>query len=173
MSMPQSGDFRALPNSPQGRCFACGPLNPAGLQMRFFTDERSVFSRLVVPEHLCGWNEVVHGGVLSIILDEIMSWAVIYLLKSFTLTRSMSIDFLKPIKVGSSVQAEGRLGKMRGKREAAMEGFVYDGNGQLCVRSSGIFKVIPPHIARRMGIADESSWQWFEHLADLPDENSA
>ena len=64
-------EFKELPNADTHNCFGCSPINAHGLQMKFYTDEESVFTWLSVPEHLCGWNNLVHGGVLSTILDEI------------------------------------------------------------------------------------------------------
>ena len=58
-----------LPNSDQHNCFACGRRNHHGLQMTFFADHDSLQSTVVVPPHLCGWEEVIHGGIISTILD--------------------------------------------------------------------------------------------------------
>ena len=84
----KSDPYKLLPNDRGHRCFGCSPLNPHGLQMTFYTNETSVFSKVKVPEHLCGWNNLVHGGVLTTIMDEIMSWAAIYLLKQIPMTKS-------------------------------------------------------------------------------------
>ena len=83
--------YKHLPNSATHNCFGCSPINPSGLQMNFYTNDSSVFSEVTVPKHLCGWNNLIHGGVLSTILDEIMSWAAIYLLKRITLRLSLSL----------------------------------------------------------------------------------
>jgi acyl-coenzyme A thioesterase PaaI-like protein len=53
---------------------------------------------LTVPEHLCGWSKMVHGGVVTTILDEIMSWSALYLLKKVIVTRTMTIEFIKQKK---------------------------------------------------------------------------
>ncbi len=94
--------LRELPNSRNHNCFGCSPANPSGLQMKFLTDGEAVYSQLEVPEHLCGWSNIVHGGVLTTILDEIMSWSAIHLLKRIALTRTLTVEFLKPVPVGRS-----------------------------------------------------------------------
>jgi hypothetical protein len=33
--------------------------------MKLFTKEEALFSWLTAPEHLCGWDNVLYGGVLS------------------------------------------------------------------------------------------------------------
>ena len=37
-------ELKQIPNRGDHKCFGCGPGNPIGLQMKFFTDEESVFS---------------------------------------------------------------------------------------------------------------------------------
>ena len=97
--MEKNNDPKHLPNRETHNCFGCSPINASGLQMKFSTDESTVFSRLTVPDHLCGWDRLVHGGVISTILDEIMSWTGIYMLKQITMTKSMTVDFIKPVQV--------------------------------------------------------------------------
>jgi len=73
--------FRPVPNRGDHNCFACGPNNPGGLAMKFYSDGETVVSRLRVDEHLCGWDNLLHGGIISTMLDEIMSWTIIHLLQ--------------------------------------------------------------------------------------------
>jgi uncharacterized protein (TIGR00369 family) len=132
--------------------------------MRFYTDGRAVYSRLQVPGHLCGWNRIVHGGVVTAILDEIMSWAAIRLLQRIAVTQRIEVEFLKPVQVGMELQAEGRLRAPGVKNDALTEGVLYDAGGEACARASAVFKVFSPAVARRLGIADEASLRWFERF---------
>lgn len=125
--MKRNGNLRALTNSENHKCFACSPANPCGLQMEFFSDEKALFSWLTVPDHLCGWINVVHGGVVATILDEIMGRAAIYFSKKFAFTHSMTTEFLKPVHSGEEIRAEARVLEIRGKREVAVEGHIYKG----------------------------------------------
>ena len=63
-------DLKRLPNSGNHNCFGCSPVNPSGLQMKFYANEDKVFSEVTIPDHLCGWSNIAHGGVLTTILDE-------------------------------------------------------------------------------------------------------
>jgi uncharacterized protein (TIGR00369 family) len=135
--------------------------------MKFLTDGELVYSRLEVPEHLCGWSNIVHGGVLTTILDEIMSWSAIHLLKRIALTRTLTVEFVKPVPVGRALQAEARVREAGGNNDAITEGVIYDPHGDACARATGNFKVFSPAIARRLGIADEATIQWFERIFAL------
>ncbi|RPJ72898.1 MAG: PaaI family thioesterase [Desulfobacteraceae bacterium] len=154
--------LRELPRNANHNCFGCSPANPAGLRMRFFTDGRAVYSQVAVPEHLCGWSHIVHGGVLTTILDEIMSWAAIFLLKRIALTRRINVDFIKPAKVGQALRAEGRVSRTDGKNDAVTEAVLIDAAGEVCARATAAFKIFSPAVARRLGIAGEDSIRWFE-----------
>jgi uncharacterized protein (TIGR00369 family) len=160
-------DCKRLPNSETHNCFGCSPINPSGLQMKFYTNDVSVFSAVTVPKHLCGWNNLIHGGVLSTILDEIMSWAAIYLLKRITLTKSMTIDFLKPVYIGHPLKAEGKVLELRGRHEAVMEGILSDSDGTIYTRSTAHFAIFSPAVARRLGIANEEHLNWFERIYSI------
>jgi uncharacterized protein (TIGR00369 family) len=137
--------------------------------MRFLTDGETVFSQLRVPRHLCGWSNIVHGGVLTAVLDEIMSWSAIHLLKRIALTRTLTVEFVKPVQVDSLLRAEGRVRETDGKNDAITDGVIYDPRGGVCARATANFKVFSPAVARRLAIADEASIQWFERIFALGD----
>lgn len=163
----KSESYKQLPNNTDHRCFGCSPLNPSGLQMTFYTDETAVFSTVTVPEHLCGWNHLVHGGVLSTILDEIMSWAALYLLKRVPMTKSMTVDFLKPVYVGNALRVRGAILEKTGEREALVEGRLFNQADVCCARATGTFAVFSPAVAKRLRITDDKSLKWFERIFNL------
>ena len=88
--------YTQLPNSSDHNCFGCSPINKSGLQMKFYADDNTVYSDVSVPDHLCGWSNITHGGVLTTILDEIMSWTALHFIKRITMTKTMEIEFIKP-----------------------------------------------------------------------------
>ncbi|MBW2607412.1 MAG: PaaI family thioesterase [Deltaproteobacteria bacterium] len=156
--------IKQLLNRNDHKCFGCGPANPSGLRMKFFTDEMSVFSWLKVPDHLTGWDNLVHGGILSTILDEIMSWSAIYLLKKMILTKSMTVDFIKPVHVGMELKVEGNVFEKQTDREAVMQGRIYNKEGVLCVKSKGIYALLDPKVAKKLNIMSAEALKDFEPI---------
>ncbi|NLI82433.1 MAG: PaaI family thioesterase [Deltaproteobacteria bacterium] len=144
-----------LPNREDHHCFGCSPLNPSGLQMKFYTDGEKLYSWVAVPAHLCGWQRLVHGGILSTILDEIMGWCAIHLLKRITLTKSMEVHFLKPVYVEQSLRAEARILSTENSREAIAEGWIVNDAGEVCTQSTGRFALFTPGTMRRMNLFGE------------------
>jgi len=139
-------------------------MNTAGLKMTFATDGESVISSLKVPEHLCGWNNLVHGGVIATILDEIMSWTAIHLLKKIILTKSVSIEFVKPVYIGKMLTAKGRVLEVKSKREALLEGVIINDSNELCARSQGTFVLFSAEVAKRLNIMDAQGLETFKGI---------
>jgi len=162
--MKSKQSHQNLPNSADHNCFGCSPVNPSGLQMKFFADRDTVFSNVTIPDHLCGWSQIAHGGVITTILDEIMSWAALHFLKRITMTKSMAIDFIKPVYIRHLLKAEGKVLEVTGKHDAIMEGILYNDKGDVCARSTAKFSIFSPKVAKRFGIADEASLKFFENV---------
>ncbi len=162
--MPSSKDYQHLSNSADHYCFGCSPVNPSGLQMNFFADRDMVISNITIPDHLCGWSNIAHGGVLTTILDEIMSWAALHFIKRITMTKSMNIEFIKPVFIRSPLKAEGKVLEITGKHDAVMEGVLYNDKGVVCAKSTANFAIFSPKIAKRFGIADDNSLKFFANV---------
>lgn len=158
--------YTYLPNMESNRCFGCGPANPGGLQMEFYSGRDTIVSWLTVPEHLSGWNSLVHGGVVSTILDEVMGRAVIFMLKSLPMTKSMKIDYLKPIYVGTKLKAVGRVVEKK-DREALLEGIIYDESGDVCTKTEAVFGCFSVEAMNRRGALTEEFIELFAKLNSM------
>jgi uncharacterized protein (TIGR00369 family) len=92
-----------------GSCFGCSPTNPHGLKLRFRHAEQGCVTRCTVPDSLCGFDGLVHGGILSTILDETAAWALFAHLGRFAVTREITTRFLKPVTTNREIVVEGRV----------------------------------------------------------------
>ena len=151
----QPNGLKKLFNADTHNCFACSPANPSGLRMTFFTNDKRIYSWVTVPEHMGGWNNIAHGGIVSAILDEIMGWAGIYLLEQITLTKTMTVDFVKAVNVGEQLRVEGWVQEKIAKREAKLGSIMYNPSGEICAKSEGIFTLMSPALAKRIGVMDD------------------
>lgn len=95
-------------------CFACGVDNPKGLKLVFENrvgDARAEWTP--GPEHV-GWSGVIHGGLISTLLDEAMAYALIYS-GAFGVTGQLSVRFRRPLRVGERVAVTARVLEIRGR----------------------------------------------------------
>lgn len=159
----QEEQFEPIVNEFESTCFGCSSKNKHGLQMEFKAGSDSVISELMVPSHLCGWSQLAHGGVLTTILDEVMSWAAMHFLKQLVMTKSMQLTFLKPVYVDKPIVAQGKIREKKGRHEVVMEGTIYNESGIECVHSEAIFAHFPPKLAGKLGIKDGEYPSWFSN----------
>jgi uncharacterized protein (TIGR00369 family) len=145
-------------------CFACGPDNPVGLRMSFFTDGATVVSWLTIPAPLCGWRSVAHGGIVTTVLDEVMSWTAHHLIRRLILTKSIHVDFKRPLYTEREIRAEGYVHKLNTEREGVLRARIVDDSGRTCATSEGTFALLTPKVARKLGIIDESIVDNFERF---------
>lgn len=149
--------YRRLPHRENDNCFGCSPNNAAGLQLEFFTDGEKVVSWFRVPAHLSGWDRIFHGGLIATMLDEVMGWTTLHILKRMTLTREIRVTFLKPVYVGEEVRIEGMPLEVKGEREAVMQAFLYNQKDDLCARARGRFALFTVEAMRKRAIVDEKT----------------
>lgn len=144
-----------IPNWEEMACFGCGEKNTHGLKMKFHTDGKRLYSFVHVPLSMTGWGSKVHGGIISTILDEIMGWTVIHLYKKLGVTKTMTVDFLKPISAGEELTVIGSVHKKPGQRSAVITGELYNASEILCARSIGEFSIIDAKLAVRLGLVEK------------------
>ncbi|HEY5040249.1 MAG TPA: PaaI family thioesterase [bacterium] len=53
-------------------CLCCGEKNPLGFKMKFRYEGEKLLSEVVIPKEYQGFANVVHGGILGTLLDELM-----------------------------------------------------------------------------------------------------
>jgi acyl-coenzyme A thioesterase PaaI-like protein len=95
-------------------CFGCGDDNPIGLHLRFTPDGEGVKASFVPgPEHQ-GFDGVVHGGIISAILDEAMAWATAHV-GVWAVTGELRVRFRKPLSIGAPTTVTARVSGSRGR----------------------------------------------------------
>ena len=78
-------------------CFGCAPSNDSGVQMSFYEDGNEVVSIWRPKAQFQGWINTLHGGIQSVLLDEICAWAVICKTDKSGVTSRMETRFRKGI----------------------------------------------------------------------------
>ena len=119
-------------------CFGCGQQNPVGLRLRFTPGNDGVKASFTPsPEHQ-GFHDVVHGGIISTVLDEAMAWAVARA-RIWAVTGEMRVRFRHPLSVGEPTIATAGVSEIRGRIVTTSAELVRDGDRLTIATASATF----------------------------------
>lgn len=124
-------------------CFACGTANPIGLNLQFYALGDMVCTDITLGKYHEGWEGVVHGGIISTLLDEVMSWAIMYSEKVFLVTRQMNIKYVKPVMVGAPLRVAAKRMDSSQPPKITGKGEIRDREDRLLVTGSAEFVTVP------------------------------
>lgn len=97
-----------------GWCFACGRKNPTGLKLAFRTENGRIVAEFSPQKVHQGFKDIVHGGIISTILDEAMVKAVLSRGLE-AVTAEVTVRLKSPLYVGDKTRVEAEIKKI-GKR---------------------------------------------------------
>ena len=98
----------------EGMCFACGQRNPIGLKLVFAEEGNDYVARFAPGRNHQGYAGVIHGGIISALLDEAMA-RLVYARGYRAVTAEMSVRFRKPVRVGDELIVIGRMLSEKGR----------------------------------------------------------
>ena len=94
-----------------GHCFVCGKSNQSGLKLVFRKDGDKVVSEFVPQKYHQGFKDIVHGGIISAVLDEAMVKAVLFL-GIEAVTAEITVRLKNPLFVGDKAFIEAEIKTM-------------------------------------------------------------
>jgi len=118
------------------QCFVCGTKNSQGLQLTFHYNEEKerVESQVTFPPHFQGWGNVVHGGLISTILDEIMVKAAEFR-QLKCVTGELNVKFKRPTLVSRPYNFYSKIIETK-RRLIFTEAGLEDQEGKICALAS-------------------------------------
>jgi uncharacterized protein (TIGR00369 family) len=133
--------IRLEPN-PTNQCFGCGGDNAGGMKLTFEQDNlnRRIVGRFVLGARYQGGGGFAHGGIIALLLDEAMG-KVCRFREVRAVTAELTVEYLKPVKVGNEIVVEGRETDMQG-RSLFMTGEIRNDSGDVLARGKGRFVII-------------------------------
>lgn len=143
---------RAFPVPSEHVCFGCSPTNPIGLRMRFFgkPGEPVVVTRYVVRKEYCGFSAYAHGGIIALMFDEILAYASYHVHHEFGMTKSLNVQFHKPVEIGKVhflvARVLGSKPRASGGVDVSIEAFIHAGTRESdkpCASATGVYVILP------------------------------
>ena len=123
-------------------CFGCGRLNPFGLKLTFYRSQDGVLAPFTPEQCHEGYTGVVHGGIVTTVLDEVMAWAL-YAQEIWAVTGDLRVRFRRPVPVGTPTTASANVVALRSRTVEVAASLVDAASDQILADASGTFVRVP------------------------------
>jgi acyl-coenzyme A thioesterase PaaI-like protein len=81
-------------------CVVCSPANAFGLKLEFALDDQGIATaKFDCPPHLVGYEGLLHGGIVSSLLDGAMT-NCLFLHSHVAVTAELIVRFRHPVRLG-------------------------------------------------------------------------
>ncbi len=138
------------------QCFVCGEERLGRLGVRFRIADKKVKATFTPTEKHIGFPDIVHGGIVTALLDEAMVWAIYAETGKFALSAEITVRFVKPLPVGQTVEVVSYVvRKQRRIWEVTSE--IHDEQAIVYARAWGRFVLAPPEANEQWQSALQSS----------------
>ena len=110
-------------------------------------------------EHV-GFREVIHGGIISTLLDEIMVWACVVQTKRFAYCAELNVRFLKPARPGEETICTAELVENRRDKIFLAKSELKNLSGEILATATGKYLPIKNIEATDMAtdFVDDPRW---------------
>jgi uncharacterized protein (TIGR00369 family) len=148
-------------------CFACGTLNRHGLGLLLHVEPRRSWTELSLDERFEGWSGIVHGGIICTVLDEVMAWALVGQ-DNWGLTAALSVDFKRPVAVGTRIRADGEVVRSRRRIVETTARLTQSQDGSVLATARGTYLAADP--GRKRELRDRYGFRFTDGAeGDMPD----
>jgi len=122
-------------------CFVCGPDNQCGLKAVFRNlDDGAVEGTFTPDSAHCGYEGVVHGGILMGFLDEVLG-RLSFRKDRLFLTHTLEVSFRQAAAPDVPLRAVATL-KEWSRRQFTAEGTIFNPDGEVVATSNGRFLIM-------------------------------
>jgi acyl-coenzyme A thioesterase PaaI-like protein len=143
--------------------------NPVGLHLHLYeTAPGMVETIYTAPQHFQGYPGVLHGGIVSAIIDEVSGRTHMGsdpATPRFMYTAKLEIKYRRNVPVGEPLKIIGKAGRSRGKIAEAWAGIYLDGTQELLAEGN-VLLVNVPEDQFDLSRLDELGWKMYPDNAD-------
>lgn len=145
---------------PDHHCFGCEPTHPFGFHLTFTREDDSVVTRFTPGHDYQGPLNVMHGGLVMTLADELSAWALLALLGKFGFTVDVSCKLRRPVRIGVEMVGRARIAKNSGR--IVRVAFDVSQTGESCMAGEMAFAILDMAAAENlMGQPLPKSWARF------------
>ena len=148
------------PNSKM--CFICGLENPVGLHLHIYETEPGVVeTTYTAPEHFQGYPDVLHGGIVGALIDEVSGRALMGSdpdKPRFMFTAKLEVKYRRNVPIGKPLKIIGKAGKSKSRSAEAWAG-IYDAETNELLAEGNTLLMNVPEGQLDMSILNELGWK--------------
>jgi uncharacterized protein (TIGR00369 family) len=130
-------------------CFGCGVANPMGLKLSFTESEEFIHATWQPTDNYQGYPNVLHGGIIATLLDEIGGWCVSVKIGTAGVTSEMKTRYISPVYVNRGDISLRASIENQSEKSATILCQLYDGQSKLCAEAKAVYFLYPLEIAKR------------------------
>ena len=122
-------------------CFFCGRAT-SGLALELHYIDGVSSCEFTARETFQGYDGMLHGGIITGILDEVMWWTLFMETKMICATWKIEVEFKRPVVCGKAYHASGHLLPATSNADYLTTGIIEDESGKACAAGSASFRMM-------------------------------
>ena len=132
-------------------CVCCAPNNPVGLHLEFWEEGEDVLTIWNPGENYQGWINTLHGGIISMLMDEVAGWVINRKLQTTGVTMQLNVKYKKPVMTtDSQITVRGHIASQR-RNIVTIHLTLENSKGEVCDEGEAIYFTFGPNKAKEMG----------------------
>lgn len=129
-------------------CFACSKKNPIGLQLEFYEDGDEIIAFWNPSKEYTGFYNVLHGGIQSVLMDEIAAWCVQIKQKTAGVTSKLETRYKKPVYIDKGeIQLRSKITEIK-RNLVTVRVQLLNAENELCSEGEVQYYTFPQKIAQ-------------------------
>lgn len=136
---------------PGYHCVACAPTHESGMHLepKLEASSGDVVDTLSFPSRMQGFNQILHGGFITMALDEMLGYAVILQKGLLPLTKTIEVAFQGPVVTGHPHTVRARVVANEGQ-VFRCEAEIVDSSGSVRAKAKGNFYVPDQKLGQKL-----------------------
>lgn len=129
-------------------CFGCSQKNPLGLKLKFMESDEYLHAVWQPGEYYQGYPNVLHGGIISALLDELGAWCISIKAGTAGVTTEISIRYIAPVYMNKGeISLKARITELK-EKNAKVLCQLFNSQSKLCAEAVADFFLYPAEVAK-------------------------